>query len=362
MGILRLAGQWWSRPPEPPAPTNAGRDVTERVLRAMRWAMHGDEGAGERDPAASGAVTLCAAAWERALSAAAVAGPEPTASAVRTILAHAGRAAVEAGEAAWMIHADGARLELEPVAILAVRGTWSEPAWEVSRWSDAGRVGVRCPAEKLLRVAWCPDPASAGLRGRPPWAGGAARAAANAEGQIGDIAALPSGHSLTFTTAEEVEDDTLQEWMEDIEAAYGRGNRSGFAPMVVQGSRRNEAVPHKFLQTYRGEFDAGASAIHEALTAAVAAACGVPPVLLSRTVAGAGFRDAWRAFVTTTVQTAADVLAAACRAQLGAEVEISAAPKHQTAADLVSRARAAGSLVRDAGQTPADAMRTAGLD
>ena len=169
-----LGAGWFRRPPEPPPPTNAGRDVTGRLLQALRWALHGEGAAGEQDPERCGAVVLAAAHYERATAAAVVTAAEPTATAVRRILAVAGRQAITRGEATFIVHADG-DLRFEPVSIVDGAGTWASPRWTVRRSSPAGDwADVRIATGRLLHVVFCPDPAAGGLVGRPPWEGLAA--------------------------------------------------------------------------------------------------------------------------------------------------------------------------------------------
>lgn len=353
-----LGSGWWSRPPAPPQPTAAGRDVTGRLLQALQWALHGSGQAGEQDPGDCGAVTLAAAHYARAMAGATVTAAEPTAGAIRRILATAGRGYIERGEALFLVHAGAEGLALEPVTLVDGAGTWDAPTWRVRRTQPSGDwQDVRVRPDRLLHVIFNPDPGAGGLTGRPPWEGTAARAAANLEGQLGDVGALPSGHALRIHSPAEWDDEALAELYEGLQDNYGHGNRSGFAPHLTQGAGEGAT---SFLDTYRGEFDPASAPLVEALTGSVAASCGIPPVLLSRTVAGAGYRDAWRSFVTTSVQSACDVLAAAVVDQLGVACSIEARARHNTPADLVSRARAAKSLT-DAEVEPERALALVGL-
>ena len=351
-----LSGRWWSRPPPPP-PTNAGRDVSGRILQALQWALHGAEDAGERDPATGGAVAAAAAAYERALSAAAVTAAPPTAEAVRRVLACAGRAYVTRGEFVALVHATTDGLALEPVTLVAGAGTWAAPAWTVRRtkpnddWQD-----IKASRDRLLHVVWCPDPAAGGLVGRPPWESHAARAAANLEGQLGDQSTLPVGHALRMHSPADMDDAAVDEWYELATEAFGQSNRTRFAPMLTQGG----AEAQQFLSTYGATFDGSSPQLVEALTAVVLLACGVPPALAAGNVAGTAYRDAWRGLLASGGQPVADTLAAAVDAQLGVGCAIEARARHNTPADLVSRARAAGSL-KTAGVNTDRALDLVGL-
>lgn len=358
---MRILGSgWWSRPPAPPPPTADGRDVSARIAKALRWALHGSD-TGDRGASCCGAVTLAAAAFERALSAAEVHAAEPTASAVRAILPTAGRQVVTRGEAAYLVHTNG-RLALEPVSIVDGSGTWERPVWRVRRWSPGGEwAEIDAAPDRLLHVVWSPDPDSGGLVGRPPWESAAADAAAALEGQLTDVGRLPVMHSLLVSDRSIAwDDEALIEFYEGAEEHLGRGGRSagtGFAPFVTQGSAEVEQL----LKTVRGEYDSGSSNLHNSLTSAVAASCGLPPVLLSPNAAGTGYRDAWRSFVAGAAQAAATTLARAVEDQLGVSVGIELRAKHNTPADIVSRARAVRSL-SEAGIGTTMALRLAGLE
>lgn len=351
-----LGAGWWRRTPPPPEPARTG-DVTQRVAEAVARALAGPEADGERSEADGGAVAAAAAAYSRAMAGATVTTRAPeTAAAIRRILPLAGRLCVAAGEAAWMIHdADG--LALEPVLIIEGHGDWAAPRWTVRRTAPTGDwTDVRTGADRILHVVWHPDEGLAGLAGRPPWRGHAARAAANIEGSTGDMASLPSGHLVRVSGPADLDDDAVIEFYEAAEQQLGPRNRSKFRAFLTQ-----QGSAEQFMDTYGADHRTGAGPLLAACSETVAAACGLPPVLLSRTVAGAGFRDAWRAFVTTSVQAACDVLAAAVADRLGIDCEIEARARHNTPADLVSRARAAQSLT-GAGAATDEALRIAGLD
>ena len=352
-----LGGRWWSRPSPPPPPTNAGRDVSGRILQALQWALHGDDAAGEREPTLGGAVQAAAAAYERALSVAVVTAGEPTAAAVRQVLAVAGRSYVTRGEFVALVHFTDGAMAFEPVTLVEGHGTWAEPEWTVRRTTPGGEwADVKVARSNLLHVVYCPDPDAGGLVGRPPWDGHAARAAANLEGQLGDQGTLPVGHSLRLHTASELDDEAVDEFYQLATEAFGQGNRTRFAPLITQGS----ATDTGFLDTYGADFPASSPQLVEALGGLVLAASGVPPVLLSSNVGGSAYRDAWRAFLASAVQPVADMLARAVVEQLGVECAIAVSSRHNTPADLVSRARAVGSLTT-AGVDVGKALEIAGL-
>ena len=352
-----LGSRWWSRPSPPPAPTNAGRDVTQRLTRALQWALHGDDDFGERDPALGGAVQAAASAYGRALSAAVVTAAGPTAAAVRAILACAGRSYAVRGEFAALVHADNGGLAFEPVTLVEGHGMWAAPVWTVRRTTPGGDwTDERVPRDRLLHVVWNGDPASGGLVGCPPWDGHTARAAANLEGQIGDQGSLPVGHLLRMHTAADIDDEAMAEYYELAEAAFGQSNRTRWAALLTQGSAEDRG----FMDTFGADFPASAPQLCAALSGLMLAACGVPPVLLSANVGGSAYRDAWRSFLASAVQPVADQLARSVAAHLGVECAIEVRSRHNTPADLVSRARATGSLV-SAGVDKDQALAIAGL-
>ncbi len=352
-----LGSRWWSRPPPPPPPTNAGRDVTGRITRALQWALHGDDDYGERDPALGGAVQAAASAYGRALSAAVVTAAEPTATAVRAVLACAGRSYAVRGEFAALVHTDNAALAFEPVTLVEGHGTWAAPEWTVRRTKPSGDwADVKVSRERLLHVVWNGDPASGGLVGCPPWDGHVARAAANLEGQIGDQGTLPVGHSLRMHTTADLDDEAVAEFYALTEAAFGQANRSRFAPLLTQGNSEDRG----FLDTFGADYPASAPQLCAALSGLVLAAAGVPPVLLSANVGGSAYRDAWRSFLASAVQPVADQLSRAVVEQLGVPCSIEVRSRHNTPADLVSRARAVGSLTA-AGVDVDRALAFAGL-
>ena len=125
----------------------------------------------------------------------------------------------------------------------------------------------------------------------------------------------------------EYDDEALVEFYDSAEEMLGPANRSRWRSLLTQGS----ADAKQFMDTFGADFPQAAAQLVEAITAEVASSCGIPPVLLSRTVAGAGYRDAWRSFVTTSVQSACDVIAAAVVDQLGVDCEIEARARPQHA-------------------------------
>ena len=96
------------------------------------------------------------------------------------------------------------------------------------------------------------------------------------------------------------------------------------------------------------------------LLGAVMTACGVPALLLSTSLGGAAWRDAWRSFLASAVTPVGDLLARAASEALGVELTVSVAAAHRTPADAVSQARAVGSLT-NAGVDLERALRLAGL-
>ena len=164
------------------------------------------------------------------------------------------------------------------------------------------------------------------------------------------------GHSLRMNTAAELDDAAVAEFYDLVTASFGQSNRTRFAPLLTQGS----ATDKGFLDTFGADYPASAPQLCAALSGLVLAACGVPPVLLSANVGGSAYRDAWRSFLASAVQPVADQLARAVAAHLGVECAIEVRSRHNTPADLVSRARAVGSLTT-AGVDMDKALELAGL-
>ena len=153
----------------------------------------------------------------------------------------------------------------------------------------------------------------------------------------------------------------------DAEAANLRAElaRSGRLTMVEStasgwGQGRDDAPKGDWAQRRIGA-DPPAASVHLQDSAAkqVVAACGVPLELLTD-VPAASRREAYRQFVSTTVEALGEIIAE----ELSAKLEIlnlTLSFERLHASDMAGRARAVGSLVK-AGWSPQEAADTVGLE
>ena len=358
-----LTGSWWRRSTVPPVARYSSRDFTTFLASTLQHAMWGGQGA-DSVPSLSGAVRVCEGAYSRALSAATVSGPEPAASALQAILPVVGVAYPRSGEFTARVRfgPDGSP-RFVPVEIVEGAGSRMAPRWTVREVAPSGRWhDVKVSADNLLHVVWHDD-GSGGLRGEPPWTGHVGRALANLENSLGTEARLPTGQSLRVSTPSELDDMAVDEFYGMIEESVSEADRTGFFPMLSQGA--NKAGPDSgmssILQRYGPEFASVSAQLETVLLSAVLTACGLPAVLLSPTVAGSAWRDAWRSFLASGVSPISTMLARAASETLGMELTISVQPAHRTPADAVSQARAVGSL-RSAGVELERALHLAGFE
>ena len=335
----------------------SSRDFTLAVATALQQAAWGGRGAYDAPPGATGGVAVAASAYARALSSASVNGPDPVAAALLAVLPCAGEAYVRYGEFAALPAFTDDGLHLQPVEIVEGAGSHAAPRWTVRCYDPNGDYEDRVvAAAELLHVVWHPD--ASGLRGCPPWAGELGRVAANIERSLADEGRMPLGQALLLHSAAELDDEAVDEFYDAAE--HHIADRGGFTPWLLQGASNLEGGPG-LLKRYGPEYCGAAPQLLDGLMRAVGAACGLPPVLLSENVGGSAYRDAWRTFVSSAVQPVADSLARAATAVLGVDLAIEARARHNTPADLVSRARAAGSL-EAAGVETTRALEIVGLE
>lgn len=353
--------RWRRSVPPPPQPVVNSRDFTHMVVSALQYAWHGGE-VHDAAPGAAGGVAVAAAAYARALTAATVDGPEPTASAIQAVLADAGVAYCRAGEFVCRVLTDDEGLALQPVQIIEGAGSALRPRWTVREIDPSGDYrDVRVNSAELLHVIWHPD--ESGLRGEAPWSGSLGRAAANVEQQLADEGRMPTGQTMAMRGPAELDDMALAEFYEMVTQQYG--GRGGFLPHLAQGAStytEPQSGSSSFLQRFGPEYSAASPQLQAELLGAVVGACGLWPMMLSATLGGSALRDGWRAFLSSSAQPVADELALAAGRVLGSEFTITVAgpSSHQTPADLVSRGRAFKSLT-DGGIEADRALELVGL-
>ena len=98
--------------------------------------------------------------------------------------------------------------------------------------------------------------------------------------------------------------------------------------------------------------------LREKVTLDIGAACGVPRGLLDASTGGQASREAWRQFVSTSVDGLARRIEAQVLAQLGVEIRIDSTPL--AGRDLAARAAAFARLAKG-GVPVADARLAAGI-
>ena len=132
-----------------------------------------------------------------------------------------------------------------------------------------------------------------------------------------------------------------------VETAMAVGGFSGQCPTQRFSGRRFGANPPRDLVELRAN-----------VTRDIGSACGIPRALLDSTASGQASREAWRQFVSTSVDGLARRIEAQLLDQLGVEVAIDSAPLGGR--DLLGRA-AVFRRLKEGGLTIDDARIAAGI-
>ena len=308
-------------------------------------------------PAATAAAEACAGLIARSLALATVHPQNAITAAVSPAwLRRLGYDLVRSGEHLAVIDVDRTgRARLHPATTWIMHGgrPWEAlvnvPApdgSETRRVTEAGAVSILWAENELQ--PW---------RGRGPLSGASLTSGllAAAHRSLGAEQSQPTGALMPVPKATDTETASLR-------AELARSGRLTLVESTASGwSQGADDAPRGDWQQRRIGADppAGSVDLQDSAAKQVVAACGVPLELLTD-VPAASRREAYRQFVSTTVEALGGIIAEELSAKLETlDLKLSFERLH--ASDMAGRARAAGSLVK-AGWTPQEAADAVGLE
>lgn len=303
--------------------------------------------------ARTSAAETCARWWAGALGSANVVG-DPYGAVTADVLAQVGRELIRSGEAAYLIDVTGGTVRLLPASTFWLEGPPDPARWRyrLTMSGPSGSRTVTVSPDAVVHLTWARLPSS-------PWRGtgplalareGARRAWA-AETRLGDLASVSVRQGQILTAERGADEDDIQEFVDDMRDWQEANTGSPFVTTRQLGT----------TDIHRGMTpDAADNENARQALAALAASCGIPPVLISaEPTAAAGQREAYRQFVHASVSPMADTLAAEFARKLETP-DIAFEFTELRAADIAGRARAYRSLT-DAGFPHALAAEACGL-
>ena len=357
---------WWWPWGRTPEPARAPRDYSEAMALGLLAQAQTPR---IIDPGASGAVRAAATAYALAFAGADVTTNNAAVRDALTpdVLAAAGAAFVDRGEFVALPRVEGMTLQLEPVAITDARGTRDDASYRITRYGPTTDLEQWERARSIVRVVYRPEPGS--WRAAPPWAGPAAVALAAAEASLADEFGGPVGQA--YAVPQPVGGVEASTFHTQLTAPGGlihalrtaRGNVVAVEATSGQEVwREQDAVPTRtqseaMVRRYGPAPAQSTPQLVAELRAEVAAACGLPPVLVNAISPVSSQREGMRSFIEASVAPTLATLAAGLRDQLGAD-DLDLQPKRLT--DIAPRARAVGVLV-NAGMGLDEARAVVGL-
>ena len=344
---------------------------TDQVVAAL---LTSASGGGTRPALATAALEAAATLYASALSACAVSGPSVVTRALTADWrAAAASALIRTGQALYIVGADPVSgLVLEPASHWDVFGgpmvsSWSYRVEQTGPTMSSWRT---VPAAGVLHLRWLTDPAR-------PWAGVSPMQHAADTGslagwldkRLSEESSGPVGSFLPVAKYDADPDADLADADPDADPlAQLRRDIGGARGQVLAVESQMAAAdspasaPRKDFQVAR--FGANPPRdlveLREKVTLDVGAACGVPRALLDASTSGQAAREAWRQFVSTSVDGLARRLEAQVFAQLGVEVAIDTSTLGGR--DVQARAAAFRRLAgKEGGLTIDDARAAAGI-
>ena len=336
---------------------------TDQVVAAI---LQSASGGGVRPALATAAVESCATLYASAFAACTVSGPSSVTRALTADWrASVASALIRHGQALYIIGADPVDgFHLAPVSHWDVYGG-SAPPW-VYRVERAGPSSTRWEthdSESVLHLRWLVDHAR-------PWAGVSPLQRASDTGslagwlekRLSEEASGPVGSFLPVAKYDadpdadlDADDDPLAALRRDIGSARGQVLA---VESQMAAADSPASAPRKDFQVAR--FGAnppqGLIELRDKVAGDIAGACGVAPGLIDGRASGQAAREAWRQFVSTSVDGLSRRIESQILAQLGVEIRIDSTPL--AGRDLAARAAAFARLVKG-GVPIADARRAA---
>ena len=341
---------------------------TDQVVTAI---LASASGGGVRPALATAALETVATLYSSALAACEVSGPSVVTRALTADWrASVASALVRHGQALYLIDADpSAGLALAPVS-----------HWDTHGGPDVATWLYRCQMAGPSTTAWRTRSAGAVLHLRwlidnaRPWAGvsplshaaDTGSLAAWIDKRLGEEASGPVGSFLPVARFDpdpdadldaDAADDPLAQLRRDIGSARGSvlavESQMAAADSPASAPRKDYQVARFGANPPRDLVELRAN-----VTRDIGSACGVPRALLDSTASGQASREAWRQFISTSVDGLARRLEAQLLDQLGVKVAFDSGPLGGR--DLLGRA-AVFRRLKEGGLTIADARRAAGI-
>ena len=332
---------------------------TDALLNAF---FVGASGTTARDAHETAALEACAMLYSSCF---AVAKVEPDVQGVTPeVLALIARNLIRQGADLHLIEIEDGMVKLRPVGTWHVIGPPDPAAWRyrVDTFGPTDHVTRYVPAASVLHTKYAVDPVRPWL-GIPPlgWASATASLAGGLERTLADEASAPVAQLLTVPSdgGDGGDDDPLAALKIDLASAKGKsvlvettaagwGAGAGGAPRQDWRQSRIGFEPPDVARVVRSDVFQN-----------VAAACGVPGVLLDPRSEGTSQREGLRRFA----HLALEPLGALVADELARKLDMPSLRLNfgqLFASDLAGRARAVGILAK-AGVGLADARRLAGL-
>ena len=266
-------------------------------------------------PLVLGCLEACASMYARAFASAAV-EPQTAVSVAVTpaALASIARGLIRHGESVHLIDVDAAGVRLLDVATWDVTGPAGGPwRYRVTVAGPSSTTTRTVEAGAVVHCRYSTDPARP-WAGRSPlsWAGETGRLAAALERALGDEAGGPVGNLIPIPSdgGDGGEDDPLAALKSDIRALRGR---AALVETTAAGwAEGRAAAPMRDWQPVRLGANPPAALVElrQAVEVTVAAACGVPAVLVMATGDGTAQRESYRRWLHASVQPLARLVEA----------------------------------------------------
>ena len=359
-----------AQPAAPEVRTSSG--YTSLILAALERAASG----GSDVPTACAAVEMASGAWGRALALAEVSPRSRRTEAITpSFLEMAGRELGRRGEAVWVIDVrSGGRVRLLPAAApFVVVGGHLPETWRyhLSLYGPGTTATIYRMRAGVVHLKYGATPERP-FEGRSPWmaANLSGKLLAGVERQLAGEASGPSGYVMAVPDvgdqgqAEEASDaedaaDPIAALRRDLAAA---GGKTTIAPtqMAGYGAGPGAAPTHDYKSSRFG-LNPPESAVEtrENVQRSILGCYGLLPVTMHYSAPGTSLREAWRQFVSLSVEPLATLIGSQLSEALGVDVKLDM--RKARAADVVMLSRAVGSLVQHASMTPDQAREVVGL-
>ena len=333
---------------------------TDRIVESILAASAGDSKA---DVRATAVLEACAGAYSRAFSIATVEGADVPPD----ILGAVGRDLIRHGEALYVIDVQGSMIRFLPAAAWDVRGGADPRSWHYRAdvFGPSRNDTMLRPASSVLHFRYSFDRA-APWRGVGPlsWASMSGKLHAAVESAMRDEASGPRGFVLPMPVGPDSDGDDdesadpMKKLQKDISGLKGGVS---LVESVAAGWGDKGLAPGKDWVPQRIGMNAPQSmaSIRNAMTVAIASACGVPPTLITEGADATSARESWRRFLHGSLAPVAESVAAELSDKLNRTVTLNF--DRLFASDIQARARALHAMAQ-AGMPLDAAMQAAGID